>query len=173
MAVKRTDNIAYDFTLFESSAAPEINSPVPKPQVEKKDNVVQLTRKQIYKNSRTKYNPIKVAGAVLGSIAIMIIASTMITSQVALTELTEQCNTAVTTLNESKSNYTQLKMRVESKLSLQEVENYARNNLSMQHTEPYQLQYISLSKGDKAEIPNSDQPGWFDKVRNVIAGWME
>lgn len=174
MSANRMDNIAYDFSLFESSAAPEINSPVKrKSEEEKKSNIVKLSKKQAYADKRIKRNPVKVAGAVVGAIAIALIASTVITSQVHLTELTESCNAATTTLNQSKSEYTQLEMGVESKLSLQEVENYAKNTLGMTYTEPYQLQYINLSNGDKAEIPNADNMSLTDKVKNSISGWLE
>lgn len=173
MSVNKTDNIAYDFSLFESSAAPDINSPVRRNrEEEKKSNVVKLTKKQQYKEHRAKYNPVRVAGAVAGSIAVLLIASTVITSQVHLTELTESCTTVATELSQSQSEYTQLEMGVESKLSLQQVENYATNVLGMTYTEPYQLQYINLSSEDRAEIPNSNNMSWTDKVKSTISSWL-
>lgn len=150
-------NIAYDFSLFEE----------PSRQIKKENNVVHLPRnnKSVKRRAKSKYK------TVFSMLSYIIIGTTVVGSmlygQVQLNEVTSGINMATKQLNESESVYTQLQVKVESKLSLGAVEEYARNNLQMEKINPYQIEYITLSKEDKGEIYQS-RSNMFDKINSYL-----
>lgn len=148
-------NIAYDFSLFEVV-----------PKKEEKNNVIKLPKNKV----RSKVHPLNFLLSVFLSITGVAIIVMMIYSQVNLMELTEKINKANKTLNESKSMYTQLEMKVDSQLSLAAVENYAKNVLNMRKISPYQVEYVNLSEGDKSEIDEqSSKENILEKVKDIFA----
>lgn len=157
-------NYAYDLSLFEESPAYE-------PQ--KKNNVVKIPKRKLDENRRKKLNPFTLLSTSLIAIVSLFIISSVVYSQVQLTELTEQINVATKELQEKQSIYTQLQMKIESESSLRLVENYARNELGMQKIEPTQVEYITLSSGDKAEIKgDTSNNGIFDSIGKVFSNLL-
>ena len=72
-----------------------------------------------------------------------------------LTEITDKMSKVEKQLEESKSENTQLQMKVKEKFSPEKVTYHAKNDLSMEQTNPSQVEYFSLESGDKAEIIQS------------------
>ena len=142
------NNKAYDISLFEVS-----------PKVEQKqvNNVIKIPKSKLEANRRKKVNPIKAISTFLAIITFISVMLIVVHSQVELTELTEQINISSKKLQESESRYTQLQMSVESRTSLKAVEDYSKNHLGMKRIEPTQVEYISLSDSDKAEIKDTNQ----------------
>ena len=141
MNVKKT-NVAYDLSLFEEKKQKE----------SLKDNVVILPKGKLERNKRRKLNPLAaLTTGILFSLGAGVVG-TMIFNQVQLTELTENINVVSKQLSESESVYTQLQVNMESKFSLDRVEDYARENLQMQKAAPASVQYVTLSQGDKAQV---------------------
>jgi hypothetical protein len=145
----RNSNEAYDFALFE-----------PKRQQQevplKKSNIIELPQEKLEQNRRTRNNPIKAFSGFLALLVMLGIVGTMVYGQVQLTELTDQLNSVNKTLSENKSVYTQLKMKSDSQLSLEAVENYATQKLGMAKIEQSQIESVELSKGDKTQVVQSD-----------------
>lgn len=134
-------NVAYDLSLFEEVT------------INEQSNVLELPNK----GSKTTYKPKKANPFLALAISIFSLISlgivgTIVYNQVQLTELTANINSVTKQLNESEGIYTQLKVKAESNLSLSIVEDYAKNKLKMSKIDPSQIEYISLSKGDKAII---------------------
>ena len=76
------------------------------------------------------------------------IVGTFVYGQVRLSELTNEINLSTTELAEQESLYTQLKMKSQSKLS---------------------LEYISLSQGDKGQVLEGDSSeNWLTSIWNFI-----
>ena len=93
--------------------------------------------------------------------AMLGIVGTFIYGQVRLSELTNEINLSTNELSEKQSVYTQLKMKSQSKLSLQTVEEYAEAQLGMRKIEQNQVEYISLSEGDKSQVlEDSGDENW-------------
>lgn len=130
-------NVAYDFSLFEV-------------EPKEKDNIIKLPKQSKKKRFRSKF--LNMAFVCFSTVIGVSVVSTMVYGQVKLTELTEEINTVSKCLDESQSINTQLEMKVESQLSLKVVEDCAKNQLEMKRTSPCQVEYISLSDGDKAEL---------------------
>lgn len=150
-------NIAYDFSLFEESPRKNRNE----------NNVLKLpeNKKNINRRSRLRY---KMVALMITSVAISAyVLGSMLYGQVRLNELTAGINKATQQLSESESVYTQLQVKVESRLSLGAVEEYAKNNLQMEKINPYQIEYITLSTEDKGEVQKSGL-NMFDKIHNCL-----
>ena len=143
-------NLAYDLSLFEEKPREYKQKP------NKKNNILKIPQEKLKINARPMAKTLSVLSTAVLSIVSVSVLVIMIYSQVQLTELTENIGCMQKTLNESRSVYTQLQMRVESEMSLHTVEQYAKQNLGMQNTEAYQVEYIELSKGDKASLPTGN-----------------
>lgn len=147
--------LEYDFSLFEIV-----------PKKEEKDNLINLPKRKV----RHKIHPLSVMFTGFLVTSCVSVVCLMIHSQVSLMELTEQINRESKFLEESKSVYTQLEMKVDSQLSLMAVENYAKNVLDMQRTSPCQVEYVSLSDGDKSEIEISNTKfNLMDKLKDIFS----
>lgn len=140
----RNSNEAYDFTLFEPKRQQEV------PQ--RKSNIIELPKEKLEENRRTRNNPLKAVSGFLALAVMLGMVGTMVYGQVQLTELTDQLNSTTKILNENKSVYTQLKMKSDSQLSLETVENYATQKLGMKKIEQNQIEPVELSKGDKTQV---------------------
>lgn len=161
-------SVAYDISLFETTA--EERAEEQRRVHRRRHNVVKLPEEDLIKNSRSKRNPAKVFSCVvLGAVVTMTVAL-IIHGQVQLTELNQKISNASTTLSEQESLYTQLQMKVDSKLSTEEVENYAETKLGMSKADSYQKEYISLSEGDKAEVAQEQSSNIFESLAQAIAG---
>ena len=62
-----------------------------------------------------------------------------------------------------------MKMKSQAKLSLETVEEYAETQLGMRKLEQNQVEYISLSEGDKGEVLEEDSSeNWLTSAWNFI-----
>lgn len=118
-----------------------------------------------------KYSTARITGLIIASCAVIAIVCLMISSQVKITELTEQVTKAQTQLAEEQSEYTQLTMRVEASLSLDQVNDYATKKLGMTPTENYQIQYINMETGDSGEVVENDK-SWFKNIKSALSAWL-
>ena len=88
-----------------------------------------------------------------------------------LTELNQEIITAKSLLADSQSIYTQNQMKVESKLSNAEIEEYAENVLGMTKASNAQKEFVTLSGGDKAEVSAQESDNHFtqfiDSIKNL------
>ncbi|MCI9273237.1 MAG: hypothetical protein HFE39_04675 [Clostridiales bacterium] len=156
-------NTAYDFSLFEPSVKELQDS-------KKKDNIIKISEEQLQHNRRKKYNPLTVLVSVFCSFVVLAVVGTMVYSQARLTELTAQITAASKSLDEQQSMNIQLSMKLENEYSLRTVEDYAKNELGMKTTEAHQIDYISLSEGDRAEIrQNVKERNLLDKIGDTIS----
>jgi len=145
----RNGNTAYDFAMFEPKRRAQ-EAPAQKP------NVIELPQERLEENRRPKHRLGRALPAAMAFVVIAGLVGSFIYGQVQMTELTESLSAATKTLSESQSDYTQLQMKSDSKLSLETVENYATQKLGMKKATQDQVTTVQLSKGDKAEIVQKD-----------------
>lgn len=138
-------NTAYDISIFEER----------KHIAERKNNILELPDKKASVNKKNKSNVMAVLFTVLTFSLSVAIVGAILFNQVQLTEITDKTNKVEKQLEESKSENTQLQMKVKEKFSPEKVTYHAKNDLSMEQTNPSQVEYFSLSSGDKAEIIQS------------------
>ncbi len=162
---------AYDFNLFKDSTAKKL----PKKKTEEKtqntkNKVVTIPQDEIVKIRRRKHNPFKLfIGALAGAVITFAVAMIII-GQVQLTELNQQIITKKAELSNAQSTYTQTQMAIQSKHSTTDIENYAKNKLGMSKAENVQKEFVSLSKGDKAEISGDVNKNFFQKIIDAVTG---
>ena len=170
-------NAAYDLSLFDeeavrSSTAPkrddrddqqEVHKQHTKKKASKKNNIVTLPEEELIKIRRRKHNPLKLAVGSVCGLAIAFVIGTIIIGQVQLNELNQQISEAKDQLTDSQSVYTQNQMKVESKLSNSEIEEYAENVLGMTKASDAQKEFVTLSGGDKAEVSAQQSENLFTK----------
>lgn len=161
MAVHNSSE-AYDFALFEPKRRQE------EPQRKKADNIIEIPREDLERNRRRKIRPAVIPGF-LAFAVISGIVGTFVYGQVQLTELTDALNKETKVLNENQSVYTQMKMRSDSRFSLEKIEKYATQTLGMQKIDQSQVTPVELSKGDKSEVlQKSGQGGLLARLKEAI-----
>lgn len=173
---------AYDFALFEGRGAENKYTVHKKSQeldvgTRKEENSLATTSKtQIYriKKQRSRARTFRVVVSVFLLVVALGVTASIIFNQVRLTELTDQLDIKAQQLDESKSLYTQLKMRSDANLSLATVENFAKQNLGMRKIDQSQLVFVELSKGDKGEVVQNNNGGNFftnlwDSIKNLLS----
>ncbi len=128
------ENLAYDLSLFENRQRKV--KPVPK----------ELPR--VLPRSRLR-TAMLLMGRVTAGIIVGLVLSAGIYSRVMLTETVDQLSRAEATLAELQSEQTRLKMQLDSKASIKNIEQYATGTLGLNRAEKYQINYIALSGDDK------------------------
>jgi len=168
-------NLAYDMRLFEDemkSSATKVRSEkiVKKGQKSEKQNTADDSHVKHHKRiRRRKNNFVKISGAVVFALAVVVVVSLIIHGQVQLTELNQEISNAQKELEEQQSLYTQLEMKVDASISTSVVEDYAQNNLGMTKVENSQKEFIALSEGDKVEIYDENSDGFWDSLADAFA----
>lgn len=164
-------SVAYDISLFETTAEERLAEQ--RRNYRRRHNVVSLPEEDLIKNRRAKRTPAKIfTGVVMGAI-ISVTVAFIIHGQVQLTELNQKISNASSSLSDQESLYTQLQMKVDSKLSTAEVEEYAESKLGMNKADSYQKEYISLSQGDKAEVAQQGGSNLFESIAQAFAGLFD
>ena len=178
MAYYANHNLAYDFSLFEerkavvaesgakkeqkpekAEARPKENKPVRK--AEPKKRVKRVRRR------KSKYS--RIALSVIAGLAIAVVVVSIIHAQVQLTELNQEIADARADLAEKQSVYTQLEMKVDTVISPSAVEQYAQETLNMSKASNSQKEFVTLSKGDKAEVIMSADKNIFERIAEFIS----
>lgn len=148
-------NVAYDISLFEEHKPLDVN----------KNNVLKLPKNNVNAKLKAKNHLMTLVFTVLTFSLSVAIVGTMVFNQVQLTEITDKTNKITKQLEESRSENTQLQMKVNEKLAPGMVEEYAKSKLLMEKTSPCQVEYFSLSTGDKVEVTQS-------KGKNIIDNFL-
>ena len=141
------ENIAYDLDRF-SSAAPKkektAQQPVARPTLVKPRH---KTEQEI--KAERRFNLMKIAKfAVVAAVCFAFIASN-INYRVQINELNGAIVSLDKELSEKKSENTRLNMALNSKISLENVQDYAENVLGMVKRERYQIIYFDLETGNE------------------------
>lgn len=161
-------NAAYNLDLFSGNTAEKL--PKKKTEHKKEAKVVTLPQEALVKIRRRKHNPFKLfVGTVAGAVITVIVAAIII-GQVQLTELNQQIISAKAELSNAQSTYTQRQMSLQADFTTNDIEEYARDTLGMSKAENAQKEFISLSKGDKAEISEDANQNFFEKIINALTG---
>ena len=117
-------NTAYDISVFEERKYID----------ERKNNIVELPERNAKINKKNKSNVITVLFTALTFSLSVAIVGTILFNQVQLTEITDKMSKVEKQLEESKSENTQLQMKVKEKFSPEKVTYHAKNDLSMEQT---------------------------------------
>lgn len=146
------NNLAYDLTKYED-VAPE-KAPKIRIRRQKAENV----------GSAPKMIAVTAAaGLLLGAVIYGKVENASVYARV-----TEQTN-AVEML---ESENVRMQSELEKKTALKSVESYAENVLGMQKLDKSQIEYVSVSNGSEADIPETED-NIFVRVKNAFSDFME
>lgn len=164
---------AYDFDAFmpksARASAVEKEAPVHTAHPEKKNNVRQMTDKEKRRSFRRNAHRARALAGIPALVLGLGVVCAVIVSQVQLTELTDQVNTASATLMEQKSIAVQLEMQAAARMNTDEVETYARERLGMEKVTEGQTTYINLAQDDAGVVlQENEQPGVLKELWNTI-----
>lgn len=150
---------AYDFELFEerSSAAPKVveqpqEQPQRQPQRRRRENVVEMPQKGTQRQAKRKRHPLRFVMATVCFIAIFVTVIVVVQSQVLLTELTQEINTASDNLAKAESVEIQLSMQAALRMNDAQVEQYAVGTLGMSKISGTQVTYINVARADQGQV---------------------
>lgn len=157
---------AYDFALFEPKRSPEA-------QPRKQSNVIEIPKERLEQNRKPKRKPWRIVSTFLVFLAVSGILGMYIYGQAQLGKLSTSMGTAEETLREQQNQYAQLKIKSDTTLSMDSVENYAAQKLGMRKTTRDQVTTVQLSKGDKSEVvAQASSPSWLEQILDRVKGFL-
>ncbi len=145
-------SLALDLDLFDVSKngyAPALK-PERKTQQPKLLKEKPISRKTA--SAQAKVSRAAAAKACAVAFMLLMVIGSLIYCRVILTDLQVDLNNAKSELSASESEYTSLKMKYNSILAPDKVEEYARNELGMVKRENYQIRYFDISGKDGAQL---------------------
>ncbi len=146
-ARKRT-NAAYELEYFDNAAQQVDQQPIKK-----------VVRNPQKKNSRLM---VKTVGVLITVVAV---CSALLYSRAVLTEVGDQITTSNETLEELQSEGVRLKSELDSKLSLDNVEEYALNELDLVKMNAAQKDYVTVPPAETVQEEEKEESFWDMLVR--------
>lgn len=147
----RNDSVAYDISIFEKRAQPEIQI------IENKA-----------KRQQKSVSFLSIKTIMLVFVALLFIAVS-IYGKVMMTETVDELGTATNELNILKGETTRLEMELESKVSLRNVESFASTNLGMNKIEKYQTEYVKMTEGNVIEVTPTENVSITEKIKTLFS----
>ncbi|MBQ7284542.1 MAG: hypothetical protein IJW74_06840 [Oscillospiraceae bacterium] len=153
-------NVAYDLSMYESLLEP-------KPQREEKINhqakTVKIKNKKAF---RTALNILSIA-----VIVSMIIGIIYTNSQI--TEITTNISDVQSQITELESEKAYLEFTLESRMSLNEIEDYAVNVLGMVKMDSTQVEYIEIESENKVEFSGDNLGNRIEEAVQPVLSYFE
>ena len=153
-------NVAYDLSMYESLLEP-------KPQKEEKVNqqakTVKIKNKKAFK---TALNVLSIA-----VIVSMIIGIIYTNSQI--TEITTNISDVQSEITELESEKAYLEFTLESRMSLNEIEDYAVNMLGMVKMDSTQVEYIEIESENKVEFSEGNLGDKIEEAVQPVLSYFE
>jgi cell division septal protein FtsQ len=153
------DNAAYDLSLFESKEDRE----------ERK--VAEEPAKRVKTATKSKIKTASAARWVAMGLFIVLSLVAIMLCNVQLTALNEEISTAQTKLGSAQSDEIRLNMQLESRMALDNIENYAVNQMGLQKASQYQITYVHMTDKDKVDVMPKNE-NVFTKLFNFILEYL-
>ena len=152
-----------DFSMFEprqssyeKNAARKLEPAPKKNTAAKKKPQMQLIEKpkKTYNQLKKEMHRSALQTAKIISISLLLLTmlSTLLYGRLKVDELDRQISSKQSQITAAQSANVQLNMKLDSIISLKNVEQYAQTNLGMVKMENHQIEYIDLSGEDKVEV---------------------
>lgn len=169
---------AYDLRLFESGAAPR-RAPARNPQTPPKPKIVRRpapSESQLRAQQKAAFRQtLKVLSL---SALVMVLFAVRLYGNVRLDEVNHQYAALQEEWGVVSSENTRLQMELQSKVSLERVDEYATNVLGMVKQGSYQIEYVDLSgadgvvvaNGERADSRSDSSPSLIEKIKAYLQG---
>lgn len=145
---------AYDFSLFEDAVEVEQNNENPK----SKNNIIRLpSNNKAEKTQRRRHNPFLIFGVSVLVIIATVVLVTIVQSNVRLNELNAKLVDTEEEIAMQKNLASQYQVVVDSKLSMDTIQQYAEEKLGMTKTQKNQKIFLTLTDGDVGNVVTEDE----------------
>lgn len=163
----RTEAVDYRRVRAQYGSAAPQRQPQRQPQRRVQPRVVQRSRKEI-RAEEYKVNKKAVKVLAVCTVLFMLIGF-QIYSQVKVDEINREISNVNSKIEVIDSENTRLNMELDSRISLDKVDDYAQNVLGMVKVENYQVSYVDLSGGDTVTISGGKQhKNIVEKVKDIF-----
>lgn len=161
--MRANGNAAYDFSLFE-----------PKPRVEPEEQKPAPKRPRRPKARTATSASVRPAQALrwtaAGTLCLLALLAVMLCN-VQITKLSDEVARAQKKLSSAQADEVRLNMQMQSRVSLDNVENYAVDKLGMQKAGEYQITYIHVTDQDKVVLVK-DNENVFARLYDWILAYL-
>ena len=145
-------NAAYNFEMFE-------------PQKQRTEPQIKVVRNS--KHTRVQDRDFMLRVVTCVAIFFVGIISVLF-SQIAMTEVTEQVSEKTDELETLQNEYRMLENEIESLVAFPNIDTTVTRDMGMTKLREDQITYVNLSEGDVSTTPNGESGGWFGKIWNTI-----
>ncbi len=151
-------NRAYDFELFEQKKEPQIRA---------------LPEKKPVNKPKPKAKPVR---AVFACTLTLIAIFFVLYNRALLTEVNDDIYQTENAIEQIQNENDTLRIKLESLVSMENIEEYATQELGFTKINANQMQYITLSTDDKIEATPEQKGAWtsfFDSIGEFFSGLLE
>lgn len=171
MSIGNNNGAAYDLSLFEpetKKAAAVKEKPVSEEKAEV-NKIIKLDTERSEKTQKRKRNYIKYIGIALLTIAVAVVSSSIVYNNVVINEQNEKILSFNKKLDNLASLEAQYRLKIDSKLTTEKVEEYAENKLGMTKAKSAQKEFIALAEGDQGKVIRGDEKSSiFDQLGKLL-----
>ncbi len=160
------ENVAYDLSLFEPKEVRQEQAAARRAQKPAKPAGAAAPA------ARAAVRPLTVVKCAAAGAFVMVALLAVMVGNVQLNRLNNQASRLKSQLSNAKSAQVQLNVQLESRASLDNVENYAVNKLGLQKIGSYQIEYVHMLDKDKVELGSSDG-NIFARVYGVVLEYFQ
>ena len=153
------ENVAYDLSLFEPREG----------RAEEQTADTAVKKQQAAR--RFSVRPLTALKWSASSLLVLLSLTAVMLGNVQINKLNNQTNTMRKEISSAQSEQIRLSVLLESRTSLNNVENYAVNKLGLQKIGQYQIQYIHLADKDKVEV-SPESRNIFVRLYNFILEYL-
>lgn len=171
MSIGRNNGAAYDLSLFEPETKKEQAAEEKTVSNARPDNkkIIKLDTEQSEKSQRRKRNPIKIIVIGLLTIAVAAVSSLIVYNYVVINEQNEQILAFNKKIENQATLEAQYRLKIDSKLTTEKVEDYAENKLGMTKAKSAQKEFIALAEGDQGKVIRGDEKNSiFDQLGKLL-----
>jgi len=108
---------------------------------------------------------------VAGMLLVVALASTLVYTRVVQTELANEYNIMVSKANALENENAALRLQLETKLSLENIETYAKEKLAMSEQKNQQVEYVEFDAPSKVEV--IEQESFWHNLLSWFQGLFE
>ena len=151
----KNTNVAYDFSAFET-----------RPQEQPRVQPQRAPIKKVAVNPNTRVvavgmSPLRIVAILL---LIICVSAAMLISRVQLAETINTVNEANEQYKELQAEGVRLNLQLKGTVSLKNAEDYATNQLGMSKLESGQIEYVTLTQGNKIEADTQQGKDWLAAI---------
>lgn len=168
----RRDGMEVEMNYNNSNAAYDLTRFMPQEQQKIAEPKLPAAAKQKLKKQAVR--PASVVKWVFVSLFVMLSLASIMIGNIKITQQNDDIASAQKNLNMVQSEQVSLNAKLESRMSMQKVEDYATNKLGLVKIQPYQIQYVHFTDKDNVEV-NGDGlsiEGFFENLINSVVEYF-